>query len=74
MSVWQAPGIYDPNVIKDETGTDIYSNEGDWVYHPAATYLHFHPGPNGEYSVVRWTCPVAGTYSVEAGFRSLRVG
>ena len=36
-------------------------------------FLHFHPGPNGERSVVRWTAPAAGTYQIAAIFRGLRL-
>src|SRR5262249_15593456 len=34
----------------------------------------FHPGPDGEYSVYRFTAPAAGTYSVSAGFSGLDWG
>jgi hypothetical protein len=75
LSMWlMAEGQVDPNVNKNETGSDIYSNAGEWVYLPAQTYLNFHPGPNGEISVVRWTCPAAGNYRIDSAFRSLRVG
>lgn len=30
--------------------------------------LSFHPGPNGENAIVRWTAPGAGTYHVNATF------
>ncbi len=30
--------------------------------------LAFHPGPKGEYSVVRWTAPVGGEYSLQGRF------
>ena len=30
--------------------------------------LAFHPGPKGEYSVVRWTAPAAGEFSLDAAF------
>ncbi len=33
--------------------------------------LSFHPGPKGEYSVVRWTAPQAGTVSVRAVFSAI---
>ena len=33
--------------------------------------LWFHPGPQGEYSVVRWTCPAPGHYRVTARFEAL---
>ncbi|MFV1964412.1 MAG: alpha-galactosidase [Pirellulaceae bacterium] len=33
--------------------------------------LAFHPGPKGEYSVVRWTAPQAGPYAVDAVFLAI---
>jgi alpha-galactosidase len=33
--------------------------------------LSFHPGPNGEYSVVRWTAPEAGEHSIHAAFSAI---
>jgi Glycosyl hydrolases family 2, TIM barrel domain/Glycosyl hydrolases family 2, sugar binding domain/Glycosyl hydrolases family 2 len=30
--------------------------------------LLLQPGPEGEYSVVRWTCPESGDYTIAAGF------
>jgi len=30
--------------------------------------LWFHPGPRGEYSIVRWTCPAPGRYHVAVRF------
>ena len=29
------------------------------------TYLHLHPGPNNEVSVVRWTAPTSGNFFVQ---------
>jgi len=33
--------------------------------------LAFHPGPKGEYSVVRWTAPKAGEVAIAATFRGI---
>lgn len=33
--------------------------------------LWFHPGPHGEYSVVRWTCPGPGRYRMNVRFEAL---
>jgi len=59
-------GQVDPNVIKNETGTDMTSNTGAWVFIPATVYLHMHPGSNGQYTVVRW---IARRTESTAGFR-----
>lgn len=72
LSIWQG-SHYDPNVMKNENSAPITSNM-DWVYHPVSTYLHLHPGADGEYTVVRFTAATSGSYSVDAAFRSLRLG
>ena len=33
--------------------------------------LAFHPGPNGEYSAVRWTAPAAGKWDLAATFHGI---
>jgi hypothetical protein len=35
--------------------------------------LWFHPGPRGEYSVVRWTCPAPGHYQIVVVFDSFGI-
>ena len=75
LSAWiMDPTIDEPDVIKNETGIDFDNGDNNWVYWPATVYLHFHPGPQNQFSVVRWTCPVAGNYRVDSAFRSLRIG
>ncbi|MBI4067775.1 hypothetical protein HY407_05320 [Candidatus Gottesmanbacteria bacterium] len=71
-----SPGltIEDGNVVKNVTGVDMrYPYDTDIVY-PGTEYLHFHPGPNGENSVVRFKAPETGVYEVNASFKSLRYG
>jgi alpha-galactosidase len=36
--------------------------------------LSFHPGPKGEYGVVRWTAPEAGEYAIRAAFLAIDQG
>jgi uncharacterized repeat protein (TIGR01451 family) len=69
LSQWSSPIGVDPNVAKNGTGQEITENG---ILHPTSDFLSFHPGPNGEFSVVRWTAPVAGTYHVASTFKSLR--
>jgi hypothetical protein len=64
----------DPDVIKNENGTDVIYGSSNYINFPGSTYLHLHPGPQNQYSVVRWTCPADGNYYVDAAFRSLRGG
>ena len=33
--------------------------------------LSFHPGPKGEYSVVRWTAPTTGDYRIDSAFTGI---
>ncbi len=33
--------------------------------------LSFHPGPKGEYSVVRWTAPTKGEYKISSSFYAI---
>ena len=68
LSAWR--DATDPNVIKNETGNDILVFGA--ILFPATEFLHFHPGPSGERSVVRWTAPAAGAYQIAADFRGLR--
>jgi len=71
LSIWERPGVRDPNVIKNETGAPILVF-GEILF-PTSDFLHFHPG-NGELSVIRWTAPTSGCYGLEASFKSLRIG
>lgn len=71
LSIWENPGSRDPNVIKNETASEI--TVFGQILFPTTDFLHFHPGPNGELSVIRWTAPTSGSYQLDATFRSLRV-
>ncbi len=57
-----------PFVVHNSTATEDNS-------HPTITYqpsqLGFHPGYYGEYSIVRWIAPEAGTYSLATMFTGL---
>jgi hypothetical protein len=32
--------------------------------------MAFHPGPNGEFAVIRWSAPAAGLYQVRVTFKA----
>jgi hypothetical protein len=71
LEVWgQAPGT-----LPD----DVY-NPTNAVINPAGTnpiqpgQAAFHPGPNGEYSVFRFTAPAAGQYLLSSIFTGIDVG
>ncbi|MCE9558032.1 MAG: PEP-CTERM sorting domain-containing protein [Armatimonadetes bacterium] len=53
-----------PSLFKNTTGSTIVSG----TVTLSAFQLALHPGPNGEYSILRYTAAAAGLYSVSAGF------
>jgi hypothetical protein len=57
----------DPNV--GHNGTDSTVDIGVVVWLPGQ--LSFHPGPHGEFSVVRWTAPESGTIALATTFTGL---
>jgi alpha-galactosidase len=54
----------DPNVSCNQSNRTITMAGIHWD--PGR--LSFHPGPKGEYSVVRWTAPAPGEYRLTAAF------
>jgi hypothetical protein len=67
MPFWQGTATPDtpPYVAKNPTAQDLAL--GTTATIPAGT-MWFHPGPNGENSVIRWTCPRAGSWLVDVAF------
>lgn len=58
----------DPGIVCNSTG--VVASYGGVIVHPP-NMLNLHPGPSGEYSVLRWTAPDSGTYHLEADFQGL---
>jgi hypothetical protein len=56
-----APGIF-------YNQTDHATTAGDGTPNLAPYQAVFHPGPNNEYSIYRFTAPVAGNYQLQAAF------
>jgi len=70
ISAWLASGTYfadPPYVAHNDTGKQICPSS----FCLPPTYLHLHPGPSGQLSVVRWTAPSSGRFIVQAGFVGL---
>ena len=69
MRAWSSTelGGVDPCVTCNPT-TQVRSVAGI-VWEPGR--LSFHPGPNGEYSVVRFTAPESGDFAVQAKFLAI---
>jgi RHS repeat-associated protein len=55
------PGVYHNGSGQTLVG---YGSLASW----APGEIHLHPGPSGQYSVLRWTAPAAGTYAINATF------
>lgn len=70
LSQWTDNVRIDPNVIKNETGVDIMLPLSGYFIIPATEYLYFHPGPQGEYSVIRWIAPSTGIFEIDSEFRA----
>lgn len=67
LSMWKSDAGFEPNVTHNGTGGLRQGLGNTW----APGRLALHPGPNGEYCVLRWTAPTAGDYSVSAKFIGL---
>ncbi len=61
---WRSADRVDPCVIRNVTDHVVRGLGITW----APGQLSFHPGRDGEYSVVRWTAPAAGRAEVGATF------
>jgi hypothetical protein len=68
-SLWRNRVALDPNVARNLLDKDLFFDGTTWP----AKQLSLHPGVGGEYSVVRWTAPVAGQYTVKARFHNIVV-
>jgi hypothetical protein len=67
IDYWIDPPIAvlnDPNVTHN--GTDQVLTVGTVQWQPGQ--MLFHPGQNGQYSIVRWTAPADGIIAIRAGF------
>jgi hypothetical protein len=57
----------DPNVTYNPTDKPIQSGGITW----SPGQLAVHPGPYGQFSVIRWTAPNSGRYSLKAAFTGI---
>ena len=69
LNEWHGPfqtdnGISPPNVISNPTDEPITVSDTTWLPH----HVTFHPGAQGERSVIRWTSPIKATASLDAVF------
>jgi hypothetical protein len=64
LSIWKGDTGVEPNVTHNGTPGLIQGLGNTW---PPGR-LALHPGPKGEYSLLRWTAPTAAKYAVSARF------
>lgn len=69
VSAWLASGTYaaNPPYVAHNDTSGVVCNP---VCFPP-TYLHLHPGPLGELTVVRWTAPTSGNYVIQGRVQGL---
>jgi hypothetical protein len=73
-------GVYawTSGVVGVELNPGVYYNENGAVYQEngiqaSPRQLWVHPGPTGQYTIVRWTAHAAGTFTVQATFTGVAV-
>jgi hypothetical protein len=67
LQSWRTDFGPDPNVTHNPTAKPIEGLGIRW----APGQLALHPGPAGECSVVRWTCPAPGEHEINATFTGI---
>ena len=67
IDIWRTAGDPDPNVTRNRNQRPLSALGITWQ----AGQLALHPGPEGQYSVVRWTSPAAGPCSINAAFSGI---
>ncbi len=67
LGMWRDPARTDPNISHNATDRKLSSSGIVWK----PGQLSLHPGPSGEYSIVRWTAPEDGTFTITAHFAGI---
>ena len=68
LDTWRSQPVYEPWVACNRSTQPL---ETPFQFTWPARQVALHPGPNGEYSVLRWTAPEAGRHAVAAIFTGL---
>src|SRR5262245_50818527 len=67
LDYWTSSSLgNDPDVSHNPSTSPVAGPDNDFVLGPNRTA--FHPGPNGEFGIFRWTAPSAGLFSIHADF------
>ena len=68
LNIWHSPAGREPWTTLNPSTSPVETPFGfTWP----ARQVALHPGPRGEYSVVRWIAPAADNYAVDATFTGL---
>ena len=67
LAVWNGDVGPEPCAAYNETSHDIQGPGIVWK----PGQISLHPGPEGQYGVLRWTAPQAGPYTVKATFTGI---
>jgi hypothetical protein len=68
LDIWHSPAGREPWATLNPSAQPV-PTPFDFTWPPRQVALH--PGPNGQYSVVRWTAPAADRYRIAAAFTGL---
>lgn len=63
-STWRDDNLNDTHDIPNASEREVTF----WGFVLGPNDLIIHPGPDGEYSMIRWTAPADGTINLDAGF------
>ncbi len=66
-ATWRSSSLLVPNITFNSLDKPITFDGTTW----APGQLALHPGINGEYSVLRWTCPADDSYEIAAKFTGI---
>ena len=67
---WVSAGGTPPVLGDNTSGTTYIDHTGGTTITVAPNQLYLHPGPNGQYSVLRFTAPVTSTFSFMGDFNA----
>jgi len=61
-------GANEPNVMSNQSGSTEHPDNSSTI---EPGQLTAHPGPSGEYGVIRWTSPASGRYEITGSFEGI---
>jgi hypothetical protein len=72
IDTWSSAGLGDnPQINHNNTGSTFFASDPGLLIEWAANELSLHPGPAGEYSVLRFVTPEARIYHLSVVFRGI---